>query len=139
MFNENTLDLLKDNKIKITAERKEIVSILQEAQLPLSPAMIYQRVSAILPKTNLTTVYRNLEMLESLGLAKRLIVSRSSFSYELTSDRGHHHHLVCKNCGKVQDLENISEEFVDEISRHIEFKIEDHNLEFFGFCSSCQN
>ena len=46
--------------------------------------------------------------------------------------------LVCNKCGKVEELENISEKFVNEISDKTKFQIHDHNLEFFGLCVGCQ-
>lgn len=135
---KDLLELLKENNIKITEERRAIISVLQETKLPLAPADLFLRIKPSLPKANLTTVYRNLEMLEGLGLVKRLGFNKNYFSYELTDNREHHHHIVCQSCGKVDDLENISEKFVSEIARQTNFKIKDHNLEFFGQCKECQ-
>lgn len=134
----STLEVLKDNKIKLTNERREIISILEKAKLPLSSYGIFLRLTLILPKANLTTVYRNLEMLEDLTLVKKLGLNKASFFYELVTNRPHHHHAICRNCGKVEDFESISEKFVNEISKFSRFKVEDHNLEFFGVCRSCQ-
>ncbi len=134
---KDVLEILKENKIKITNERKEIISVLQSTKFPLRPADIFLRIKSKLPKANLTTVYRNLEMLEGLSLIKKLTFDKDSFSYELVTNRPHHHHVVCKNCGKIEDLNNIPEKFVKEISESTKFKIEDHNLEFFGICESC--
>jgi Fur family ferric uptake transcriptional regulator len=131
------VNLLESNKIKLTNERKVIIEVLENSLLPLAPVDIYLRTTKVLPKTNLTTVYRNLELLEGLGLVKRLGFNRNSYYYELISDRGHHHHAVCRSCGKVEDLENISEKFIKEIVNSTKFKVEDHNLEFFGLCQTC--
>lgn len=137
-MSDKIIELLKDNRIKVTNERTSIIGVLRKTNLPLTPAEIYLRVKTQLPKTNLTTVYRNLEMLEDLGLLKRLAFNQTGFSYELLTNRPHHHHAVCKKCGRFEDLENISEKFVDKISQQTNFKIEDHNLEFFGLCENCQ-
>ncbi len=135
---KDVLVLLKENNIKITDERRAILRVLQEAKLPLAPADLFLRLKPSMPKANLTTVYRNLEMLEDLGLVKRLGFNKNYFSYELIDGREHHHHIVCQSCGKVEDLENISEKFVSEIAKQTNFTIEDHNLEFFGLCVICQ-
>jgi Fe2+ or Zn2+ uptake regulation protein len=135
---KDILELLKDNRVKLTNERREIISVLLSSEFPLSPADLFLRIKSKLPKANLTTVYRNVEMLEGLGLLKRLAFNKSNFSYELVTNRPHHHHVICRNCGKVEDLDHISEKFVSEISKRTNFKIEDHNLEFFGLCSTCQ-
>ncbi len=132
------LDLLKENNIKITDERRGILAILEKAEFPLSPAEIYTSLQKDYPKANLTTVYRNLEMLENLNLIRRLSHDKSFFTYELLVDRPHHHHVVCQNCGKVEDLQDFSEKFVEETGKRTSFKIESHNLEFFGLCPTCQ-
>ena len=137
-MNDKIVEFLKENRIKVTNERTSIIGILRKTNLPLTPAEIYLQVKTQLPKANLTTVYRNLEMLEDLRLLKRLAFNQTGFSYELLTNRPHHHHAVCKKCGRVEDLENISEKFVDKISQQTNFKIEDHNLEFFGLCENCQ-
>ncbi len=138
MLKNNVLEHLKENKIKITNERVEIISVLEKTTFPLTPADLLIRIQAKLPKANLTTVYRNLEMLEDFGLVKRLTFNKTSFSYEIVSNRAHHHHVICKSCGKVEDLENISEKFVSGVSEHTNFEIQDHNLEFFGLCPDCR-
>jgi Fur family ferric uptake transcriptional regulator len=130
--------LLKENKIKLTGERRAIISVLEQTKIPLSPANLFLRIKTSLPKANLTTVYRNLEMLEGLGLVKRLGFNKSYFSYELVGEREHHHHIICQRCGKVEELEGISENFVREVSKQTKFIVEDHNLEFFGLCKECQ-
>ncbi len=136
-MNKAILDLLKEHQVKLTNERRVIISVLEKAEFPLSPADLFLEIKPSLPKANLTTVYRNLEMLEGLGLVKRLAFNKNNFSYELVTNRAHHHHVICKNCGKVEDLENISEKFVGEVAKTTKFKIEDHNLEFFGICQEC--
>ena len=135
---KDILALLKENRIKLTNERRGIIAVLQKTKAPLSPADLFLRIKPELPKANLTTVYRNLEMLEGLKLVKRLTFNKDSFYYELVSDRDHHHHVICKKCGRVEELENVSEKFVNEVSAQTRFKIEDHNLEFFGLCEECQ-
>jgi Fur family ferric uptake transcriptional regulator len=131
------LDLLKDRKVKITNERREIISVLEKAKYPVSPANVYRRIDTKLPKVHLTTIYRSLEMFERLGLVKRTIFNTTNFSYEIVVGRPHHHHVICKQCEKIEDLENISEKFIEEVSKKTKFRIENHTLEFFGLCESC--
>lgn len=135
---KDIIQLLKENKLKITNERKEIMKVLGDAEIPLSPSEIFSRIKSVLPKANLTTVYRNLELLEKGSLVKKFNFNRNCFFYELVPDRPHHHHMVCRNCGKVEDSKVLAEDFVDKIAKSSKFKIEDHNFEFFGLCRSCQ-
>lgn len=134
----NTLELLKLNKIKITTERAAITAVLEKASLPLSPAAIFRQIKPALPKANLSTVYRNLEMLEKLNLIHRVSVDPTTFSYELIHNRPHHHHIICRKCAQVEELESMSEKFISEVANKTDFIIEDHNLEFIGLCKNCQ-
>ncbi|MDP2671799.1 MAG: transcriptional repressor [bacterium] len=137
---KDILGFLKENKVKITDVRQEIIAVLEKTKLPLTPAAVFFGITTKLPKANLTSVYRNLEMLEGLNLVKRLSFDKNGFSYELVSDRPHHHHVVCRNCGKLEDLSSLAaEEFVEKTAQKTNFKIEDHNLEFFGLCRECKN
>lgn len=138
MVKTNTIQILKSNRIKLTNGRKEIMKVLEEARTPLNPSAIFSRTKTTLPKTNLTTVYRNLELLEAKGLIKKYNFNRDCFFYELIPDRPHHHHVICRVCGKIEDSKVLAEEFIEKIAESSKFKIEDHNFEFFGLCRSCQ-
>lgn len=135
----DVINTLKENKVKITSERKAIIDVLFKNKKPLSPADIFLKIKPKLISVNLTTIYRNLEMLEGLNLIKKIGFNKGYFSYELVANRPHHHHVVCRKCKKVEDIENISENFVSQVSEQTQFKLEDHNLEFFGLCQNCQN
>lgn len=76
---QDILLLLRANKIKLTNERKEIINVLKTTNAPLSPANLYLMVKTSLPRANLTTVYRNLEMLEGLGLVKDWVLIKAVF------------------------------------------------------------
>ena len=51
---------------------------------------------------------------------------------------GHHHHLVCTNCGKTVEIESPSESWLKGISDKYGFTIERHTLEVFGLCEDCR-
>ena len=56
----------------------------------------------------------------------------------LCGDDGHHHHLVCTNCGKTVEIESPSESWLKGISDKYGFTIERHTLEVFGLCEDCR-
>lgn len=89
---------------------------------------------------NKTTVYRELERMRSLRIIEsRQLHDRRQY-YELAS-RGHHHHLVCLRCERVEDVDvNERELLLEEqkVSREKNFAIVRHSLEFFGVCTECQ-
>jgi Fe2+ or Zn2+ uptake regulation protein len=86
------------------------------------------------------TVYRALEALASSGIIRRVDLGHSHAHYEF--EKSHHHHIVCTDCGVVEDIEVISveKELEKMTGSSKQFKsIYSHNLEFFGSCKSCSN
>ena len=65
-------------------------------------------------------------------------VSTGSSCSACRGDDGHHHHLVCTNCGKTVEIESPSESWLKGISDKYGFTIERHTLEVFGLCEDCR-
>jgi Fur family ferric uptake transcriptional regulator len=92
---------------------------------------------------DLATVYRSLHLLESMGMVKRFDLGGGVARFELLAegDDGHHHHLVCTECGNVVELPDCStsiSEIEESIAMKHGFKRVTHKLEFFGVCTDCQ-
>jgi Fur family ferric uptake transcriptional regulator len=84
------------------------------------------------------TVFRTLRLLAELGVVCRVIMEDGSMRY-LVSQRGHHHHMVCSACGKVQDLDaGALEDLIRELSAAAGYEVEGHWLELYGRCSGCR-
>lgn len=81
-----------------------------------------------------------MEVLYKNDLIQRLEFGEGKFRYEIKKDKYHHHHLICTNCGKVEDVEG---EFLTKMENEIKskkgFLVKSHSLEFFGICKNCQN
>lgn len=130
---------LKLNNLKVTTDRLELLKILQENAKPTSIAELHTIASRRNPNLNLTTVYRNMETMEEVGLVQKFNFGENQFLYELRNEQGHHHHLVCSNCKNIIDLEKtFRESFLDQVERRHGFKVTSHNFEIFGLCSECQ-
>ena len=90
------------------------------------------------PRLGLVTVYRTLEKLEQLGLVQRVHQPDSCNMY-LRAPEGHEHLLLCKSCGQMEyfsgdDLSDL----IDQISQRSGYQVQEHWLQLFGVCSSCQ-
>ncbi len=84
------------------------------------------------------TVFRALELLASLRIVERLDLPNGSHAYVLCDPDEHHHHLVCSNCGRSQDVaDGQLARLVDEIAKRHGYRIEAHRLELFGVCPDC--
>lgn len=84
------------------------------------------------------TVFRTIRLLTELGVVCRVLLEDGSKHY-MVSQRGHHHHLVCTACGKVQDLDQCAiTDVVRELSEATGYEVEGHWLELYGRCAECR-
>ncbi len=109
-----------------------VFDILEKNKLPIDAATLISKL-----KVNKTTVYRQLDKLLDEDKILEVELGDGKKRYEIKS-RGHHHHIVCKKCGLIEDLELDEKMLISRLSKKTNFKIESHNLEFFGLCINCR-
>jgi Fur family ferric uptake transcriptional regulator len=86
----------------------------------------------------LATVYRVINLLERLDLICRVNLRSESQGYLMRRPTGHHHHVICSQCGRAVDFTNCDlSQLEKRLSRETGFKIEGHLLEFYGRCPDC--
>lgn len=93
------------------------------------------------PPVGRASVYRALEQLEHLGLVRRLEVCRGTAGYErIEPDGQHHHHAICRSCGRMVPFEDRSlEQAIGQLSDSIDFKVTEHDVVLRGTCDRCSN
>ena len=86
---------------RYTSGRRELVELLASTGRPATiPDLLEAR-----PKLTQSSVYRNLAMLEEVGVVQKVVSSDDRARFELAEDlMGHHHHLICVSCGRVDDF-----------------------------------
>ena len=130
---------LKQNGYKLTPQRRAILSVIAISHEHLTPGVIYEKVRQECPGIGLVTIYRTLEILTGLGLICEMHTGSSCRSYAMRRPLGHHHHLICADCGEVIDFTDCDlSELEQRLSRETGFKIREHLLEFLGQCQNCQ-
>jgi len=92
-----------------------------------------------------SSVYRNLALLEQAGAVHRVVTGEDFARYELAEDlTEHHHHLVCRTCGRIEDvtvpaaLERSMVRTLKEIAERTSFSALGHRLDLLGTCRSCR-
>ncbi len=132
------LEKLRAGGYRLTVARKAIVEILAEGN-PLSAIDIHVKLQNRNIKTDKVTIYREIEFLETQGILIAVQFQDRHRRYELAS-LGHHHHLICEKCEKVEDIQFKENFHIQErdIARQKNFKVLRHSLEFFGLCQRCQ-
>lgn len=131
---------LKNAGLKITLPRLKILQILENAKNPhLSAEAIYKSLIEMGEDVGLATVYRVLAQFEAAGLIKRHSFEGGHSVFELSQGE-HHDHLVCIECGKIEEFfDLLIEERQELIAQKADFKMTDHALTIYGLCLPCQS
>lgn len=137
--NEKRLaESLRTHGYKITRPRRAVIHALAEAAEPLSINDLHERAQDIAEDVGLVTVYRTLELLQELDLARPVHLGHNCHGYILATP-GHTHHLVCRRCNTAIEFEGCDlEAFFTEIEAKTGFRVTGHWLELEGLCMACQ-
>ncbi|MGY3703867.1 ferric iron uptake transcriptional regulator [Vagococcus martis] len=135
-------DQLHEANYKLTPQREATVLVLLENEKDhLSAEEIYMLVKLKTPDIGLATVYRTLEMLTELNVLDKVNFNDGLSRYDMRKEgaKHFHHHLLCLECGNIDEIE---EDLLGDVEKIVEtnfcFKVTDHRLTFHGICQSCQ-
>jgi Fur family transcriptional regulator, ferric uptake regulator len=127
---------------RLTGPRRAVLDVLVAQAAPLSAAEIHSRVRN--RRVNLVSVYRTVHLLAKLGLLRTADTSRRIRRFELAEEfTGHHHHLICRGCGRIEDVDGclLGDRALEALHRSVRraqrFRITDHDLKLFGLCHRC--
>jgi Fe2+ or Zn2+ uptake regulation protein len=98
---------LRERGQRVTSQRLVIHRLVRTRDRHLSAEEVYEGVAPTLPGTSLPTVYATLELLEDLGIVRRVHAGRHAVLFDPRAD--HHQHLLCRSCGAVEDLTDTPE------------------------------
>jgi len=128
--------------VRVTGARRAVLDVLARNPLPLTVSQIHERVGV--RRTNVVSVYRTVNLLAGMGLLRTTDSLRGSRRYELHEEfTGHHHHLICQVCGRIEDLEGclIDDRALTRLNRKVRhqrrFRMTNHELHLFGLCQEC--
>lgn len=130
--------LLQELGLKSTEARIALLDLLDKENNPLDVSTIIDSLKADGIQIDQATVYRILDILTQKGLINRLEFGEGKYRYEI--QKSHHHHLICQECGRIEDVEgNFVDKLENEIKTKNGFLVKTHSLEFFGVCFRCQH
>ena len=128
------IDRLIEQGYRLTPQRLMVLSAIESARNHISAEEIYGQVRAKYPHVNISTVYRTLELLKSLGLVTETDLGGGRVRYH-PMEKGHHHHLVCQDCGRIIDLdESVLASLKTLLKREYGFDADLKHLAIFGRC-----
>lgn len=140
MTTQDFWNKVKAPEYKMTKPRLAFAEVLvanQNIMLPVES--LYLKTKAIFPKTNLSTIYRNLETLEQLNMIYKVNTAGGITLYKLKcANSEHHHHIICTECGKVLDIHYCPFDAFSKLAAQEDFAITEHRLELYGICGDCK-
>lgn len=120
----------------MTSQRLVINRLLRERDRHVTADEVLSAVSETLPGTSLPTVYATLELFEELGLVRRVPAGGGAVLFD--SRTAEHHHLVCRDCGAVADLDaDVELTPALAAARDAGFAPEHAGLVVEGRCAAC--
>ena len=122
---------------RMTPQRMMILAAIGNSDDHISAEEIYSQVVAKYPNVNISTVYRTLELLKQLGLVTETDLGGGRVMYH-PAEKGHHHHLVCRECGATIDIdESLLASLKDALLREHRFIADLRHLAILGRCINC--
>ena len=127
---------LREGGYRLTAQRQlvlEAVSKLGHA----TPEDICAEVQVTARAVNISTIYRNLELLEGLGLIAHAHLNHGAPTYHATTEEPHVH-LVCSHCDAVEPVPTeLVDALVERLGNERDFQVDVRHVTFSGLCRNC--
>jgi Fur family ferric uptake transcriptional regulator len=125
------------NPQRRTRQRAAVVDILSHLEEFRTAQQIHDVLRRQGDSVGLTTVYRTLQAMVDSGELDALRTNEGETAYRRCSN-GHHHHLVCRRCGRTVEVSGPAvERWASAVAAQHGFREVSHDLEIFGTCSSC--
>jgi len=127
----------REHGLAMTIQRRAILDALSSRTDHPTADQIYEDIREKLKGVSRTTVYRVLETLVSIGVAKKISNPESKARFDADTNR--HHHLSCLKCGMILDLHDTTLNDITVPDRlDDEFTILDYSITYTGFCARCR-
>jgi Fur family transcriptional regulator, ferric uptake regulator len=137
----HALEALRDAGHRRGGARTAVVEALARHDCAVTAIELDDELRRRRPAVARASVYRALEQLEELGLVQRVEVCRGTAGYErIDPDGHHHHHAICRDCGRMVPFEDASlERAINQLSNAISFDVTEHDVVLRGHCDRCIN
>lgn len=137
LMETTSMNIKKTPPTKTTKRRALIAAAVEENSEFVTAQQIHAQLRSAGESVGLATVYRALQAMEEAGQLDSIRTGEGESAYRVCSS-GHHHHLICRQCGKTVEIfpEGL-EDWVANIAAENGFSDPDHLVEVWGLCSQC--
>jgi len=134
----NCREELREVSLKATPTRVAVMQCLESTKQPVDVQTIINYLKQKHVDTDPATIFRMMHDFLQKGITRQIQLNEGKARYELSNKR-HHHHLICTNCGRIEEVEgDFLKQMEEEVYKDKQFRVKDHSLEFFGLCADCQ-
>jgi Fe2+ or Zn2+ uptake regulation protein len=135
---EEAVALLRQRGSRATPSRRFLLEALYATDQHLTADELAAGVHERSPEVHLSTIYRNLDELQRLGLVTHTHLGHGPVTYQLASHA--HAHLICNTCGhRVEAPDGLFVELEARALADHGFRVDPHHLAVFGTCADCQS
>lgn len=132
------IETLRASGYRLTPQRESVLEVICGTSRHLTADEILKQVRKRYPYLNKSAVYRSLELLIELGFVTQTDLGKGRTQYELHR-HPHHHHLVCRKCGQVTQVDDTSFRPLEKRLREKHgFSADLDHFAVFGLCRGCQ-
>jgi Fur family transcriptional regulator, ferric uptake regulator len=129
---------LDDAGYRSTDARRAIAELITARTAPFTAADLVADAHRRRLGIGRATIFRTLDLLANLHAVERIDLPTGEHAY-VACEPAHHHHVLCSNCGRSRDIDDAGwRAVVRDVERRTGYRIEDHRLELFGRCPTCQ-
>src|SRR5690606_24992234 len=126
--------LLSRRGYRLTAPRRHLLEVMAS----LDDHFAAEAVVGAAPEVGRATVFRTLRLLQDLGVVCQVVLDDGTLAYRLAPEE-HHHHVLCVQCGAVEDFSSPAlESVLREVEGSTGFSVDAHRLELYGRCAACR-
>ena len=127
---------LRERGQRVTPQRLMVARVLSDLDRHVTAEVVFDELGERMPGVSLPTVYATLDLLESIGLIRRVASERGAVVYDPRTDD--HHHLVCRRCGAIVDVDApIEADALLSAARSAGFAPDHAQVVVRGLCADC--
>jgi Fur family transcriptional regulator, ferric uptake regulator len=135
---DETVERLLRKGLRNGGARRAVIEMLAAQNCCLTAQEIFDHLRVSGRQVGIASVYRILELLTAEGAVQRIDLGSGTARYEPVRPDGHHHHLVCDSCGKVEAFEDPAlENALTRVEKRSGYAVAGHDVVLHGACTDC--